>query len=114
MLDDRSSADLPGLVWTREADDFGWRSLLAGQTSPYAALARMADLSGPPPALWAGRSCSATNDVAHAQRPASAGVPTQLHVWADAHHGFAPQSEVARAARPARSSWLRRLLSRRG
>ena len=119
MLDDRTSADLPDLVWTREANDFGWRSLLAGRTSPYAAPARMPDLSGLPPAFVevGGAELFRDEDVAYAQRLASAGVPTELHVWADAHHGFdrfAPESEVTRAALAARSSWLRRLLSGRG
>ncbi len=115
MLDDRTSADLPDLVWTREANDFGWRSLLNGQTSPYAAPARMTDLSGLPPAFVevGGAELFRDEDVAYAQRLARAGVPTELHVWADAHHGFdrfAPEAEVTRAALATRSSWLRRLL----
>ncbi|WP_284748850.1 alpha/beta hydrolase [Amycolatopsis sp. RTGN1] len=119
MLDDRTSADLPDLVWTREANDFGWRSLLAGRTSPYAAPARMPDLSGLPPAFVevGGAELFRDEDMAYAQRLASAGVPTELHVWAGAHHGFdrfAPESEVTRAALAARSSWLRRLLGAGG
>ncbi|MGW4522380.1 alpha/beta hydrolase [Amycolatopsis sp. NPDC004378] len=119
MLDDRTSADLPDLVWTKEANDFGWRSLLAGRTSPYASPARMTDLSGLPPAFVevGGAELFRDEDVAYAQRLARAGVPTELHVWAAAHHGFdrfAPEAEVTRAALAARSSWLRRLLSGRG
>lgn len=119
MLDDRTAADLPDLVWTREANDFGWRSLLNGQTSPYAAPARMAELSGLPPAFVevGGAELFRDEDVAYAQRLAQAGVPTELHVWAGAHHGFdrfAPDSEVTGAALAARSSWLRRLLNHRG
>jgi acetyl esterase/lipase len=119
MLDDRTSADLPGLVWTREANDFGWRSLLGGRTSPYAAPARMPDLGGLPPAFVevGGAELFRDEDVTYAQRLASAGVPTELHVWAEAHHGFdrlAPESEVTRAALAARSSWLRRLLGAGG
>ncbi|WP_410632431.1 alpha/beta hydrolase [Amycolatopsis sp. cmx-4-83] len=115
MLDDRTSADLPDLVWSREANDFGWRSLLNGQTSPYAAPARMTDLSGLPPAFVevGGAELFRDEDVAYADRLARAGVPTELHVWADAHHGFdrfAPEAEVTRAALATRSSWLRRLL----
>jgi acetyl esterase/lipase len=121
MLDDRTSADLADLedlVWTREANDFGWRSLLAGQTSPYAAPARMADLRGLPPAFVevGGAELFRDEDVTYAQRLAQAGVPTELHVWAGAHHGFDrfdPEAEVTRAALAARSSWLRRLLSPR-
>ncbi|WP_410674229.1 alpha/beta hydrolase [Amycolatopsis sp. cmx-4-68] len=118
MLDDRTSADLPDLVWTREANDFGWRSLLNGRISPYAAPARMPDLRGLPPAFVevGGAELFRDEDVAYAQRLAQAGVPTELHVWAGAHHGFdrfAPEAEVTRAALAVRSSWLRRLLSSR-
>jgi acetyl esterase/lipase len=118
MLDDRTSTDLPDLVWTREANDFGWRSLLNGQTSPYAAPARMTDLRGLPPAFVevGGAELFRDEDVDYAQRLARAGVPTELHVWAGAHHGFdrfAPEAEVTRAALAARSSWLRRLLTPR-
>lgn len=119
MLDDRTAVGVPGAVWTREANDFGWRSLLAGQTSPYAAPARMPDLSGLPPAFVevGGAELFRDEDVAYAQRLARAGVPTELHVWAGAHHGFdrfAPDAEVTRAALAARSSWLRRLLGTTG
>ncbi|SFW83334.1 alpha/beta hydrolase [Amycolatopsis australiensis] len=119
MLDDRTAHEVPDAVWTRAANDFGWRSLLAGQTSPYAAPARMADLTRLPPAFVevGGAELFRDEDVAYAQRLARAGVPTELHVWADAHHGFdrfAPDTEVTRAALAARSSWLRRLLSGRG
>ncbi len=119
MLDDRTAVDVPGAVWSRESNDFGWRSLLAGQTSPYAAPARMPDLSGLPPAFVevGGAEIFRDEDVAYAQRLAQAGVPAELHVWADAHHGFdrfAPDAEVTRAALAARSSWLRRLLGATG
>jgi acetyl esterase/lipase len=119
MLDDRTAEDLPGAVWTREANDFGWRSLLGGRSSPYAAPARMTDLSGLPPAFVevGGAELFRDEDVAYAQRLARAGVPTELHVWAGAYHGFdrfAPDAEVTRAALATRSSWLRRLLSARG
>ncbi|MFJ1759273.1 alpha/beta hydrolase [Amycolatopsis sp. NPDC088138] len=115
MLDDRTTADLPGAVWSRAANDFGWRSLLAGQTSPYASPARMPDLRGLPPAFVevGGAEIFRDEDVAYAQRLAQAGVPTELHIWAGAYHGFdrfAPEAEVTRAALAARSSWLRRLL----
>jgi acetyl esterase/lipase len=103
-------------VWTKEANDFGWRSLLAGQVSPYAAPARMTDLGGLPPAFVevGGAELFRDEDVTYAQRLAQAGVPTELHVWAGAHHGFDrfdPEAEVTRAALAARSSWLRRLLA---
>lgn len=79
----------------------------------------MTDLGGLPPAFVevGGAEIFRDEDVAYAQRLARAGVPTELHVWAGAHHGFdrfAPDAEVTRAALAARSSWLRRLLGATG
>jgi acetyl esterase/lipase len=130
MLDDRTTsaaatpdrtapdiAEAGPAVWTRAANSFGWRSLLNGQTSPYASPARATDLSGLPPAFIevGGAELFRDEDVQYAQRLAHAEVPTELHVWAGAYHGFdrfAPDAEVTRAALAARSSWLRRILGR--
>ena len=60
MIDDRqttSSSQLDGLpIWSRESNEFGWRSYLGDlygrdDVPPYAAPARADDLSGLPPAL---------------------------------------------------------------
>ncbi|MGY6653358.1 alpha/beta hydrolase [Amycolatopsis sp. TRM77291] len=104
-------------VWGRAANDFGWRSLLNGQTSPYAVPATAADLAGLPPAFIevGAAEIFRDEDVDYARRLWRAGVPTELHVWAGAYHGFdriAPDSEVTRAALAARASWLRRIIGR--
>ncbi|EME63425.1 alpha/beta hydrolase [Amycolatopsis decaplanina] len=104
-------------VWGREANEFGWRSLLNGQTSPYAVPATAADLTGLPPAFIevGAAEIFRDEDVDYARRLWQAGVPTELHVWAGAYHGFdriAPDSEVTRAALAARASWLRRTIGR--
>ncbi|MER7864003.1 alpha/beta hydrolase [Amycolatopsis japonica] len=104
-------------VWGREANGFGWRSLLKGQTSPYAVPATAEDLTGLPPAFIevGAAEIFRDEDVDYARRLWRAGVPTELHVWAGAYHGFdriAPDSEVTRAALAARASWLRRTIGR--
>ncbi|WP_410662192.1 alpha/beta hydrolase [Amycolatopsis sp. lyj-84] len=104
-------------VWSREANEFGWRSLLNGQTSPYAVPSTATDLTGLPPAFIevGAAEIFRDEDVDYARRLWRAGVPTELHVWAGAYHGFdrfAPDSEVARAARATRASWLRRTIGR--
>ncbi|WP_410598674.1 alpha/beta hydrolase [Amycolatopsis sp. lyj-90] len=104
-------------VWSREANEFGWRSLLKGQTSPYAVPLTATDLAGLPPAFIevGAAEIFRDEDVDYARRLWRAGVPTELHVWAGAYHGFdrfAPDSEVARAARATRASWLRRTIGR--
>lgn len=104
-------------VWGREANEFGWRSLLKGQTSPYAVPATAEDLTGLPPAFIevGAAEIFRDEDVDYARRLWRSGVPTELHVWAGAYHGFdriAPDSEVTRAALAARASWLRRTIGR--
>ncbi|RSN22114.1 alpha/beta hydrolase [Streptomyces sp. WAC 05977] len=104
-------------VWGRAANEFGWRSLLNGQTSPYAVPATATDLAGLPPAFIevGAAEIFRDEDVEYARRLWQAGVPTELHVWAGAYHGFdriAPDSEVTRAALATRASWLRRVIGR--
>ncbi|WP_410657061.1 alpha/beta hydrolase [Amycolatopsis sp. lyj-112] len=104
-------------VWGRAANEFGWRSLLNGQTSPYATPTTAPDLAGLPPAFIevGAAEIFRDEDVDYARRLWQAGVPAELHVWAGAYHGFdriAPDSEVTRAALAARASWLRRVIGR--
>ncbi len=108
MLDDRTvvhpepSAFLGQFLWTREANAFGWTSLL-GQApggkdvSPYAAPARATDLSGLPPTYMI---CGALDlfleeDMDYAKRLIRAGVPTELHIYPGAPHGFMFVQEAA-------------------
>ncbi len=111
MLDDRTvthpdpSPYLGQFVWTPDANRFGWASLL-GQppggpdVSPFAAPARASDLSGLPPTFMI---CGALDlfleeDLDYARRLARAGVPTELHVYPGAPHGFmfAPDAQLTR------------------
>ncbi|UJW31303.1 alpha/beta hydrolase [Saccharothrix sp. AJ9571] len=122
MIDDRgtsaSTVEFAGRgVWSRASNEFGWRSLLNGGSSPYAVPATATDLSGLPPAFIEVGAVEIfrDEDVDYARRLWLAGVPTELHVWAGAYHGFdriAPDSEVSRAALATRSSWLRRTIGR--
>lgn len=113
MLDDRSatysSTQYDGTtVWDRADNAHGWRSLLGNQAggegvSPYAAPARAEELAGLPPALVDVGEVETFRDecIDYARRLLDAGVPTELHVYPGAFHGFdliAPDSRVARLA----------------
>ena len=98
MIDDRqttSSSRLDGLpIWSRESNEFGWRSYLGdlygnADLPPYAAPARADDLTGLPPALVivGGADGFRDEDIHYALRLNQAGVPTELHVLPGAPHG---------------------------
>jgi triacylglycerol lipase len=111
MLDDRTvthpepSPYLGQFVWTPESNRIGWASLLGGppgaaDVSPFAAPARATDLSGLPPTFIV---CGALDlfleeDIDYARRLIRAGVPTELHVYPGAPHGFmfVPDAEVTK------------------
>ena len=91
MLDDRqvtSSSRLDGLpIWSRESNEFGWRSYLGERygtddVPAYAAAARAVDLARLPPALVivGGADGFRDEDIDYAMRLNQAGVPTELHV----------------------------------
>lgn len=99
MLDDRSAtpsaqlADTP--IWTRADNLRGWHAYLGrpgggDDVSPYAAPARAADLRGLPPAYLPVGDCDLFLDenIDYARRLLQAGVPTELHVYPGAFHGF--------------------------
>jgi acetyl esterase/lipase len=123
MLDDRQqtwSSRLDRLeVWNREANAFGWRSYLgplAGSDDvPYhAAPARATDLQGLPPAFVSvgGVDGFLAEDIDYATRLMESGVPTELHVYPGAPHGYGlvPDSTVARQSRRDVDDWLARQL----
>ena len=99
-LDDRlSTASMHTLgatspITTIANGEISWDSYLGAgvrgtdQVSPYAAPARAADLAGLPPALVTAYELDALRDedIAYAQGLLSAGVPTELHVYAGAFH----------------------------
>ena len=98
MLDDRQitpSSRLDHLpVWSREANEFGWRAYLGerygGDVPSYAAAARATDLNGLPPSLVIVGAADGfrDEDVDYALRLNQAGVPTELHVLPGAPHGL--------------------------
>jgi acetyl esterase/lipase len=125
MVDDRqltSSSRLDGLpVWSRESNEFGWRSYLgdlygADEVPAHAAPARAEDLSGLPPALVivGGADGFRDEDITYALRLNQAGVPCELHVLPGAIHGVQMfgQSGVALRWESLVTDWLRRQLAR--
>ncbi|MFG2363891.1 alpha/beta hydrolase [Streptomyces mirabilis] len=109
----------PG-VWTREMNEFGWRSLLGdlrGERVPgYVSPAVADDLSGLPTTYVDAGSAEVfrDEDVAYATRIWAAGGQAELHVWAGGFHGFDalyPQARVSAEARRTRNDWLARVLS---
>jgi acetyl esterase/lipase len=82
-------------LWTRANNLIGWRAYLGQEpgsdgVSPYAAAFRAEDVRGLPPTyIGVGTpDLFRDEDIAYAQRLMRAGVPTELHVYADGFHGF--------------------------
>jgi acetyl esterase/lipase len=99
MLDDRlvtpSSRWVGPVTWTPEMNVYGWRAYLGAlhgtaDVPAYAAPARAVDLSGLPPAyLHVGAvDIFVHENIDYAGRLLAAGVPTELHVFPGAPHGF--------------------------
>ncbi len=99
MLDDRQttpSSRLAGTpIWGRPANALGWRAYLGPYSGrddvpAYAAMARAVDLADLPPAFVAvgGADLFRDESVAYGARLLEAGVPTELHVYPGAPHGF--------------------------
>lgn len=101
MLDDRTAADAAAhpleelFTWSSRSNAFGWTALLgqapgSPDVPPYAAAARASDLRGVPGAFLCigALDLFVDENVAYAQRLIRAGVPTELHVYPGAFHGF--------------------------
>ncbi|MEM7118670.1 MAG: alpha/beta hydrolase [Chloroflexota bacterium] len=125
MIDDTNIEQAgPGVpdapVWTRASNLIGWRSYLGQEPggegiSAYAAPARAEDVSGLPPTyIGVGTpDLFRDEDIAYAQRLMQAGVPTELHVYADGFHGFdgfAPTSDTAQRCMAEQTKLLARAL----
>jgi acetyl esterase/lipase len=125
MLDDRftthSSRMLDGEgVWDRNANLFGWTSLLGDRrggpdVSPYAAPARAQDLSGLPRTYIDTGSVEVFRDeiLDYATRLSQAGVNVDLHMWGGAFHAsdmMAGHAAVSRASNATRDEFIRRAL----
>lgn len=126
MIDDRTGVldgdPLTGeFIWNRGSNRFGWQAMLGEApggdgVSSYAAAARAADVAGLPPTYIATGSLDLFRDenIAYAQRLLAASVPTELHIWPGAIHGFdgAPDAAITREANQSRIAALRRVLRR--
>ncbi|GAB3887108.1 hypothetical protein GCM10029964_052550 [Kibdelosporangium lantanae] len=123
-LDDRhrsaSSREItdPG-TWNRTASITSWRSYLGrvSTVEPYAAPARASDLSGLPDTYLSTGQLEVARDetVDYARRLAEAGVPTELHVYPGAPHGFevkAPGADVSQQSLRAQLRALRLAFTR--
>ncbi len=112
MLDDRTvTATDPHpytgeYIWTADANRFGWTSLLGqepggAEVSPYAAAARAENLEGLPPTFIGVGTLDLflEEDIEYARRLIRAGVPTELHVYPGAFHGFpmVPEAQVSQS-----------------
>jgi acetyl esterase/lipase len=126
MLDDRGltpSSQLEGLpIWTRESNAFGWRSYLGDRygtddVPAEAAPARATEFSVLPTAfIGVGTAdCLRDESIDFAAQLCRAAVPTELHVYAGAVHGFDmfADTAVARTAARDSSDWLARQFGRR-
>ena len=125
-LDDRhltpsSHAFTDGRTWNRQASLGVWKAYLGGapadEVSPYAAPARMKNLSGLPPAYIMVGELELLRDenIEYAMRLMQAGVPTELHVYPGAFHGFekfVPTAAISVRATKEYDEALRRALNR--
>ena len=127
MIDDRNvapaSAAAPDtFVWSRENNLMGWRAYIGrepgtSEVSQYAAAARATDLSGLPPAYIpvGDLDLFLEENLIYAQRLLAAGVPTELHVYPGAFHGFngfVPGAGISRRFNDDRDEALKRILHR--
>jgi len=129
MLDDRTGVTSEGhdyageFVWSADNNRFGWNALLGCEpggpdVSPYAAPARAIDLSGLPPAYIhiGALDLFIEENIEYARRLIRAGVPTELHVYPGAVHGFdlAGESSIgAQAVQGSRAALKRFLMARK-
>ena len=110
----REFAHIP--TWNRTHSEFAWECYLGGAGSdPAAVPARARDLSGlPPTMIQVGElDLFRDEDIAFASRLLQAGIPTELHVYPGAYHGFelnCPDSTVGAQALADRDRALVRAL----
>jgi triacylglycerol lipase len=124
MLDDRTCVGeehpyAGKLIWNAESNRFGWRAYLGQEPGgegvlPYAAAARAEDLADLPPAFLSTGALDLfiDEDLAYAARLIRAAVPTELHVYPGAFHGFNVHKTAGVAQRSNRDAedWLQRHL----
>jgi len=125
MIDDRnvtpaSYAITDPRMWNRDSNRLGWKAYLGrdgggADVSPYAAAARATDLANLPPAYIpvGALDLFVDENIEYAQRLIQAGVPTELHVYPGAFHGFdlfAPSARVSKQFKADRDNVLKRAL----
>jgi acetyl esterase/lipase len=125
MIDDSNVAPATDtrpdtLIWSRAKNLFGWTSYLGREPggegiSPYAAAYRAEDLAGLPPAIIVVGDLDlfVDEDIEYARRMIAAGIPTELHVYPGAYHGFngfAPGAAVSRRCNTTCTRALRKAL----
>ena len=125
MIDDRnvtpaSYAITDPRMWNRESNRLGWKSYVGrdgggADVSPYAAATRATDLTNLPPAYIpvGALDLFVDENIEYSQRLIQAGVPTELHVYPGAFHGFdlfAPSATVSKQFKADRDSVLKRAL----
>lgn len=123
MLDDRNTTRssyrvTDSQVWNRTANQIAWQAYLGSaygtdDVSPYAAASRMADLSGVAATTMLTNELDlfVDEDIDYAMRLIDADVPTELHVYPGAPHGFdrlAPYALVTKRFIADRNAALRR------
>jgi acetyl esterase/lipase len=128
-LDDRTTAGCEPhpfaghYVWRFEDNRFAWEAWLGHaigrqQVSPYAVPGRADNLSGLPPALICVGALDlfVEEDIEYARRLIRAGVPTELHVYPGAYHGFnfVPDARVTKIFERDVTAALCRALHREG
>jgi len=118
MIDDRQitvSSRWRDPVWPPEANRYGWDCYLGGLSGDgvpaYAAAARATGLEGLPSTFICVGALDGfcDEDVDYATRLRHAGVPTELHVYPGAPHGFdslTPNTAIARQAQRDLEHWL--------
>ncbi|GAB4176255.1 MAG: alpha/beta hydrolase [Roseiflexaceae bacterium] len=125
MIDDRTvtTSDphpyVGEFIWNPAANHFGWSALLGQEpggegVSPYAAAARATDLSGLPATFISVGSLDLflEENMEYARRLMRVGVPTELHIYPGAYHGFPMMADatVSKAYERDRLTALRRAL----
>ncbi len=125
MIDDRnvtaaSYAITDPRMWNRESNRLAWKAYLGRDgggpdVSPYAAATRATDLTNLPPAYipTGALDLFVDENIEYAQRLIQAGVPTELHVYPGAFHGFdvfAPSARVSKQFKAERDDALKRAL----
>lgn len=125
MIDDRNTtpasyAITDSRMWNRESNRLSWKAYLGrdgggADVSPYAAASRAADLTNLPPAYIpvGALDLFVDENIEYAQRLIQAGVPTELHVYPGAFHGFdlfAPSARVSKQFKADRDDALKRAL----